>query len=136
MTPPLALADQIAAHLATTDIDVLELTGPDGTLRLLRQASGVVVADAPAFEPLPVVTVHAPGPGVFLPAHPMRAEAAAPLNAIVAKGDVLGFLRIGPLLMPVTAPVAGSVVGVLATDGATLGYGTPLFELEPPEETP
>ena len=136
MTQPLDLAEQIAAHLATTDIEILDLTGPEGALRLVRSPGGFVVADAPEDQPPPAITVNAPGPGILLLAHPMRAEAAAPLHAHVAQGDIIGFLRIGPLLTPVRAPQSGVMVATLAQDGATVGYGTPLFELEPRENAP
>jgi biotin carboxyl carrier protein len=42
----------------------------------------------------------------------------------------VGLLQIGPLLLPVIAPVAGRVARRLADDGATVGFGAPLIEFQ------
>jgi acetyl-CoA carboxylase biotin carboxyl carrier protein len=40
-------------------------------------------------------------------------------------------LKIGLLYAPITAPTAGIVTRITAADGALLGFGSPVFELEP-----
>ena len=40
-------------------------------------------------------------------------------------------LKIGPLLLSVTAPQPGIVENIPVDDGATVGYGTPLVDLHP-----
>ena len=45
-------------------------------------------------------------------------------------GQAVGLLQIGPLLLPVTAPLAGVVAAVLAAEGHAVGYGTALVELQ------
>jgi acetyl-CoA carboxylase biotin carboxyl carrier protein len=49
----------------------------------------------------------------------------------VRAGQTLGLLQIGALLLPVTAPHDGAVVGTLVPHGAAVGYGTPLLQLQP-----
>jgi acetyl-CoA carboxylase biotin carboxyl carrier protein len=49
----------------------------------------------------------------------------------VRENDVLGLLKIGVLYAPITAPTAGVVTKITAADGTLLGFGSPVFELEP-----
>ncbi|WP_293853641.1 acetyl-CoA carboxylase [uncultured Alsobacter sp.] len=136
-----AFVAQLSTWLAATDIAVLELRGPDGTLRLV-QAGSVVrseavspVEDIAAAE---AEVVAAPGVGVFLDRHPLRLEPAAAPGSQHAAGEPLGFLRTGPILQAVSAPCDCIVEGVLAAHGATVGFGTPLVAIVPIDtgETP
>jgi acetyl-CoA carboxylase biotin carboxyl carrier protein len=128
---------QMAAWLAGTDIGLLELRTPNGTLRLGRNglpADERVPLDGPASDegmapdPAPTV-VTASSVGVFLQAHPLHDAPAVRPGDRVAAGQALGLLQVGPLLLPVDAPVAGQVAQVRAETGGTVGYGTALFEL-------
>jgi biotin carboxyl carrier protein len=51
----------------------------------------------------------------------------------VRKGDAIGLLRIGALLLPVLAPHDCVIADHLAEDGVVVGYGAPLFRLRPQE---
>jgi acetyl-CoA carboxylase biotin carboxyl carrier protein len=123
-------APQLAAWLAGTDIGLLELRTPQGTLRLGRQGDDVVVLPEEALETEALV-VHAPSLGVFLHSHPLATAPLVRAGQRVAAGQTLGLLKIGPLLLPVTAPQPGIVEGICADDATAVGYGTPLFELHP-----
>jgi len=119
------------AWLDGTDIAVLELTTPQETVRLHRgDACGASPPAVPlaASPPAPPV-VTAPSLGVFLHRHPLHATPAAPPGQKVMAGAVLGLLRIGTLLLPVTAPRDGVVMEMVAADGATVGYGAALVRL-------
>jgi acetyl-CoA carboxylase biotin carboxyl carrier protein len=139
VTTPLDHAARIAAWLAATDIDALELTGAAGHLRLRRGGRPAVTPDEPASDGIgevPAVeaghdAVPSPGFGLFLHAHPLHEAALVRAGERVTAGQVLGFLRIGALLEPVRAPRDGVVSAVLAPDGSLVGYGDPLFELSP-----
>jgi len=132
---------QIAQWLAATDIELLELRGPEQSLRLRNDGGAVDAAipggaapsDAGAVSPLHdvpnSVTVSATSVGVFLHRHPLRDDALAEPGTPVQAAQALGLLRIGPLLMPVGAPAAGTVLELLASHGTTVGYGTPLVTL-------
>lgn len=127
----------MAAWLAGTDIGLLELRTPQGTVRLGRNGSPVgevVQLNEPAREegvapdPAPTV-VTAPSVGAFLHAHPLHDAPVVRPGERVAAGQDLGLLQIGPLLLPVDAPVAGRVSLVHMETGRTVDYGTALFDL-------
>jgi acetyl-CoA carboxylase biotin carboxyl carrier protein len=123
---------QLSTWLAATDIELLELRGPDHEVCLRREGAQVVVvaAESRANEDAgPPVVVTAPGVGVLLHGHPLRREAFVRIGERVRTGQVLALLRIGALLVPVKAPREGIALGPLVAEGATVGYGTPVLEL-------
>ena len=127
---------QMAAWLADTDIGLLELRTPGGNVRLGREPApgGEIVQledDAQHDESLqaPRAIASAPTVGVFLHAHPLHDKPVVRMGERVKAGQGLGLLRIGPLLLPVTAPAAGQVTGVREDTGTAVGYGAALFEL-------
>jgi acetyl-CoA carboxylase biotin carboxyl carrier protein len=134
MRNPLDHVEQLSAWLAATDIGLLELKGPTGTLRLLHDGSSVQIQnvdgrDTPQFH-ADTFVVRAPAVGIFLDRHPLCERAAAPIGAELVADAPLGFLQVGALLTAVPAPWRGSVTSVLAEHGKIVGYGTPLFELQ------
>jgi acetyl-CoA carboxylase biotin carboxyl carrier protein len=126
---------QLSAWLADTDIAVLELSGPGVSLRLHQgDASGTIEAQgaAPAMPMRPQsLTVRAPSVGVFLAAHPLHSSPLASPGARVRAGEPIGLMQIGVLLLPVHAPQDAIVRVVRAASGTPVGFGTPLFELDP-----
>jgi acetyl-CoA carboxylase biotin carboxyl carrier protein len=136
MTDAFDHVDQLCAWLAETDISVLELTSPTRTMRMLHDGTRVTVdiVDETDATHQPALLVQAPAPGIFLQQHPLRDRAIAAIGDDVAADAPLGLLQIGPLLLPVSAPSTGTVTDVLAQHGTIVGYGTPLFELQPFED--
>ena len=126
--------DQLCAWLASTDIGLLELKSPTQTLRLLHEGTAVAVQTVDEADAIrqqqPTLFVRASAPGAFLCRHPLRERAIIAIGEQVHAGDPLGFLQVGPLLLPVRAPLAGTVTDVLAQHGTIVGYGAPLFELQ------
>lgn len=125
---------QIAAWLEASGLDTLELTTPEMRLRL--KLGGGVAATLPAGDasPTPAAAppcVEARGTGVFLPAHPWRDAPLVQPGQRVRAGDIVGLLRIGPLLQPVTATEDGIIGHCLAAPGALVGFGTALMEFTP-----
>ncbi|GEO43294.1 hypothetical protein SAE02_74420 [Skermanella aerolata] len=134
MTSPLDHVAEIAALLAATDIDCLELTGPAGHLRLRRGGEPEVTAGGTGDEPLSedeTVAMPSPGFGIFLRVHPLHEMPLVRSGDSVAAGQVLGFLKIGPLLIPVPAPRDGVVSDIVAHDGTLVGFGDTLFRFSP-----
>jgi acetyl-CoA carboxylase biotin carboxyl carrier protein len=133
MTDAFDHVDQLCAWLADTDIGVLELTSPTRTMRLLHDGTRVTVETVDGTEGAhqPAVLVRAPAPGIFLQQHPLRNRAIAAIGDDIAADALLGLLQIGPLLLPVFAPATGTLTDVLARHGTIVGYGTPVFELQP-----
>lgn len=68
--------------------------------------------------------------GNFQHRHPTRKQAVIAAGAEVAAGETMGFVRDGLVLYPVVAPQPGIVTRVTSPDGAPVGYGAVLFELE------
>ena len=127
--------DQLSAWLKDANLGLLELRGPGATLRLVNDGASVRVVEgeeSPSVD-APSMIVRAPSPGIFLDRHPLHERAIALGAADVRADDPLGFLQIGPLLFAVPAPRAGTLIDVLVAHGAIVGYGTPLFVLQPIE---
>jgi acetyl-CoA carboxylase biotin carboxyl carrier protein len=127
---------QIAAWLAPTDIQQLELRGPDQHVCLRREGEQVVVVaaeertqDVSREDAQPRLVVSAASVGVFLLGHPLSREALVGAGERVRAGQVLALLKIGALLLPVHAPHDGIALRRLVPDGATVGFGTPLLEM-------
>lgn len=115
---------QIARWMAAYGIGFLELRMPEATVRLGN--GGQRNDDAP-----PLDTVTSASVGVFLHAHPCASAPFVRAGTHVHAGKTLGLLRIGVLLLPVTASRAGTVAALRVEDGATVGYGAALVDLHP-----
>jgi acetyl-CoA carboxylase biotin carboxyl carrier protein len=111
-----------------TDIAVLELTTPRDTVRLRRGAMQAAPPPAIPQAPAPFI-VTAPSLGVFLHRHPLHAAPAAVAGQTVQAGAMLGVLRIGKLMLEVTAPGDGVVEDITAADGGIVGYGAALVRM-------
>ncbi|VTU23664.1 acetyl-CoA carboxylase biotin carboxyl carrier protein subunit [Variovorax sp. PBL-H6] len=136
---------EIAGWMAAADIGFLELRMPEGTFRLARRGHDVVALEgcphsdarldhptaARACADSPPVTAIAASVGVFLRAHPDASSPFVREGLRVQAGQILGLLRIGVLLLPVTAPRAGKVSALHVEDCAPVGYGAALVDLDP-----
>lgn len=73
----------------------------------------------------------APIAGIFCRDHPATIAPPFELPREVVSGDMLGFVRVGPVVLPVRASETGVLTRFAAEDGSLVGYGDPLFEIEP-----
>jgi len=123
---------QLSTWLAATNIDLLELNGPDEHLCLRREGTRIQIIPRHTMqdEPAPRTVAAAASVGMFLHGHPLRGEPLAQPGTSVRAGQTVGLLRIGALLLPVTASHDSIVAGVLVESGTIVGYGTPLVELQ------
>jgi acetyl-CoA carboxylase biotin carboxyl carrier protein len=129
----IAQVQQLTQWLAGSDIDLLELSGPGQSIRLRRHGSGApapLAVSVPAAVSSPPTIVRASSVGVLLHAHPLREHPLVRAGQPIASGETLALLKIGTLLLAVTAPRAGTLARVLAAEGSTVGFGDVLFELE------
>ncbi|WP_137128619.1 acetyl-CoA carboxylase [Rhizobium sp. FY34] len=115
--------------LTTAGVDGVEISGPSGTLRIIMSAEEKVSHAAPA--PSPALSIKAPMAGIFCPPRPGSSEVPADLPRTVAAGQALGFLRLGPVLLPLAAPKAGLLTRQFVEAGALVGFGDTLFQIEP-----
>ncbi|EJT01772.1 hypothetical protein [Rhizobium sp. CCGE 510] len=122
--------------LTAAGVDGLEISRPGGQLRIVISGEGgapigVQVATPRAPEPAPVI-LQAPLAGYFCAEHPAAAVTPQTLPRSVSDADILGFIRVGHLLLPLRAGRSGVLIRLLAEPGALIGFGDPLFEIEFP----
>ena len=122
---------QLATWLAATDIDFLELQGPDVQARIHRDGTPAATA-----EPLPQPiaeshAVRAQGLGILLDRIPGRGMPLVSPGMDIQAGDLVALLQVGPLLLPVRATCDAQAGDWLVVPGSTVGWGTPLLSIEP-----
>ncbi|HXQ49598.1 MAG TPA: acetyl-CoA carboxylase biotin carboxyl carrier protein subunit [Stellaceae bacterium] len=133
------LVRALAALLHETGLTEIEYAVGDRRIRVVRGASPVVVAAAPAPAPAaaaaaplaePAGAVKSPMVGtVYLAAEP----GAAPLVAVgdaVREGQVLLLIEAMKVMNQIHAPRAGRVSQILVADGAPVEYGQVLLVLD------
>ncbi|KEC69862.1 UNVERIFIED_ORG: biotin carboxyl carrier protein [Rhizobium esperanzae] len=121
--------------LTAAGVEGLEISRPDGQIRIVISGEGARIT-APAATPRashsPPVVVKAPLAGHFCAAHPAAAVTPQTLPRFVSDADILGFIRVGHVLLPLRAGHSGVLTRLLAEPGALVGFGDPLFEIELP----
>jgi acetyl-CoA carboxylase biotin carboxyl carrier protein len=132
-----AVMQQIAVWLENAGASAIEIETEDGRhVRIVMDEDTSLHADDRPRETVPmahasVTAAKAPFAGHFLDAHPARATPAAAQDTAGAAGDIVGFVKVGPLLMPVRTPVAGTLNECLVKAGDLVGYRDPIFLIEP-----
>ncbi|WP_342626997.1 hypothetical protein AAC691_11570 [Nguyenibacter vanlangensis] len=131
---------RLVAAMRRQDMRSLSLADGAETLTVRLAAPGT---DAPQSEDAPedapedaaVTEVPSPEMGVFRQGNVIAGAVTAghagdgAVGARVAAGMILGFVEIGPALLPIVAPRDGVVQAVLAADGAPIGYHAPAFAI-------
>ena len=122
----------LANAMRRAGVHLLEVEGPGQRLRMKLEPSD----DAPSASDdvvaagEPSSLVKAESMGHFRAAHPDGLFPACAVDATVERAQILGFVQVGLLLLPVATPRAGRLARVLVGDGSLVGYGTPLFEID------
>jgi len=126
-----ATLSALADALEMAGVSGLEITNSTGYVRIVVD-TGRDVQFTPnekqEKQPGAPILVKAPMAGHFLSHAP--GEANGPAQK-AAKGHVLGFIEIGPVLLPVRACHSFSSARQIASVGDLVGFGEPLFELSP-----
>lgn len=131
---PATIAFLVAA-LETAGVDGIEIDQTARKLRIMVE-KGIRPSRGPLEAPIPysaakaIVSVKSPIAGHFWHQHPPRLTAPSADPATVAAGDIFGFIRIGPVLVPVKATHAGVLTRRFAENGAVVGFAECLFEIE------
>ncbi|CAN7746366.1 acetyl-CoA carboxylase biotin carboxyl carrier protein [Rhizobium leguminosarum] len=130
----------LTEELMAAGVDGLEISRPGGQLRIVvagkdgarisstgatPRASGL----APGFAS---AIVKAPMAGHFCVEHPATSAAPQNLPRSVSDADIVGFVGVGHILLPLRAGRSGVLTRLLAEPGAVVGFGDPLFEIELP----
>ncbi|MCE2574180.1 biotin/lipoyl-containing protein [Komagataeibacter sp. FNDCR2] len=129
---------QMATWLAQAGLDSLELSNEAAGLKLrIRVGQAAIAAVSPTVAAPPaqagtaMVAVKAPYFGHLCLTHPLRDAPFAPVGAKVGQGDVVALLTLDTLQVPVPAPVAGTVVDIVAQPDALVGYGAVILNIQP-----
>ncbi|MCQ1851381.1 acetyl-CoA carboxylase [Neorhizobium galegae] len=120
--------------LTAAGVDGIEISGPGGQLRLViskGEGPHIRLTGGIGTNPANAAIVKAPIAGCFCAIHPSVSEETETLPRRVSDKDVVGFIRIGSVLLPVLAGRSGLLARRLAESGALVGFGDPLFEIEP-----
>jgi biotin carboxyl carrier protein len=131
-----AVIASLAAALEVAGVDGIEIEQGARKVRIVVE-HGVLgaVSQVNASQHNPATAhssaVKAPMAGIFCRDHPAFFTPPSELPREVVLGDTLGFIRVGPVLLPVKASGTGILTQSLAGDGSLVGYGEPLFEIEP-----
>jgi acetyl-CoA carboxylase biotin carboxyl carrier protein len=133
------LVARLTSWLEASGASELEITTQDG--RALKIVLGDGPRPAPVHNAVAVPAempepagrpIKAPIAGVFRDRHP--AADASPLageGRALDAGAVVGFVEVGPMLLPVSAPETAVVAEVLACAGDLVGYGDIILTTEP-----
>lgn len=127
-TDPATLA-ALTDMLMTAGVDGLEITTPDVQLKLViatPKNNATKVSRASAQPAAAMSTVKAPLAGCFY----FGSDHGETYPRSVAADAVIGFVRVGHVLVPVKAERAGVLTRRLAGQDALVGFGDPLFEIE------
>lgn len=143
MRMDLQVIQELSALIRQRGIDILVLTTREASLRLERDASNSAAsrpvpsrpaggrgasADAAAND-VSGYEVTAPAPGIFLDRHPLGSQPLVRAGAMVEAGQLIGFLRVGCLLLPLRSAHKGRIKSLLPRPGDTLGYGSVVARL-------
>lgn len=126
----LAIIERLTAALEAAGVDGVEITRPDQGLliRLSSSAKGAAreVRSGKADKADAVAIVKAPMAGEFWSSDPSRTSTPA---ASTPRGAI-GFLRVGPILLPVNAGPSKRLRHHLVEPGTIVGFGDPIAEVE------
>ncbi|NBA97564.1 biotin/lipoyl-binding protein [Pseudomonas sp. R5(2019)] len=123
---------QLAGWIRDAGLTGIELKRPGFELLLKRRSPALATAASVLAIPEKTQRPHikADGLGVFRASHPAERNAYVKAGDTVAAGQLLGLLQVGLLYLPVRSDQAARVREVLVTQGQSVGYGQPLFEME------
>lgn len=124
-TDPAVIA-ALSAALTAAGVDGIEIEQGHQKLRIVVEGNGAASVLVDAAKAAETNVAKAQLAGIFTHARTVSGS----LLRNVANGEILGFIRIGPVLLPVKASKTGILTRVLAENDALVGYGAPLFEIE------
>jgi acetyl-CoA carboxylase biotin carboxyl carrier protein len=140
--------------VAESGISELEITEAEGTVRIVKNTAGPIVASQPTQQMMPsqmpaqapaAVAAAAPAEQVITPAgHTVKSPmvgtfyraaqpGAAPVVIVgqtVKVGDTLCIIEAMKLMNEIESDKAGVVKSILAENGVAVEYGQPLFIIE------
>lgn len=83
----------------------------------------------PAMETGNRYELTAPLPGIYLDRHPLSNQPLVRPGVSISAGQLIGFLQVGCLLVPLRSAQAGRIASLPQRPGDTLGYGSVVMYL-------
>lgn len=126
----------LTAALEAAGVEGLQIDQPNRSLRIIlgngtRSTVSDVVPAKDGEGARSATLIKAPMAGQFLTHHPLRPDADQSYPRSIRQMDILGFLAVGPVLLPVKSTKAGIVTKSHVEHGAIVGFGAALYEIEP-----
>lgn len=126
----------LTAALEAAGVEGLQIDQPNRSLRIiLRSGMRVISSDAVSARDgegtQSATVIKAPMAGQFLAHHPLRPDAGQSYPRSIRQMDILGFLAVGPVLLPLKSTKSGIVTKCHVEHGAIVGFGAALYEIEP-----
>ncbi|WP_261847356.1 acetyl-CoA carboxylase biotin carboxyl carrier protein [Pectobacterium araliae] len=130
-TMTLAELRLLAKTLRKTAVNRIEINGKGWSVRMTRVPTvPVVLPPAEPSEPPHVIfTVCAPLPGQLLLRHPLLDSYYVTPEKDVQVNDILGFIKVGVVYLPLRSTVSGTVVAVESADEQPVEYGSEIFRI-------
>ena len=130
---------RLVQRLQSEHVTSFECEGSEGLVLRLRfgahgEANLPGALDAPQSAEHPpasgtAAVLKSPVMGLLCSEHPLDAWPPTEPGQTVSKGQVVAFLRLGEVLLPVRSHHDAVVARRVAADGAIVGHGDPLFEM-------
>ncbi|TKT78360.1 hypothetical protein [Aquamicrobium sp. LC103] len=123
----------LTSALEAAGVDGVEIEQPASGLRILlaKGSRPFVSGGSKPGGRAATMVIRAPMAGRFWVHHPSWPATARNYPRPVTRMDVLGFIRVGPILLPLRTAVSGRVEKCVAEHDAMVGFGDSLFEIEP-----
>ncbi|QRM57080.1 acetyl-CoA carboxylase [Sinorhizobium sp. BG8] len=128
LTDPVTIA-ALSDALTRAGVEGLEITTRDGHIRIVALTGGGAEVSHSKMAPVSsadTVVIKAPIAGYFRPVAVGTDEEARG----IAQGEILGFMAVDPVLVPLVAPHSGLLRRQLVEPETLTGFGTPLFEIQ------
>lgn len=125
---------QLVADLTAAGLSGAEIDKPGFKLSLKRGVAAEYSRSTEALENQTepdALQIKATGVGRWLDAHPDDGIVLAPVGSDIQAGQLVAFMGVGPLLLPVRSQHAGQVCSLLVANDTTVSYGQPLISLLP-----
>jgi biotin carboxyl carrier protein len=120
---------QLAVWLKEADLAGAHFCRPGMQLLLKRSSDAGGVAAAPPVKAAHEQLLKTSGLGHLRLSHPDHREVLVTVGSLVERGQLVAFLQVGELLLPVRSQHAGRLAAVLTECGAAVGYGEAFMRL-------
>lgn len=125
--------ERTVRRLERAQVATFEYQDENVCLRLRLGSAGPVQASAGIKTEKSAETGRTSAAGIFTSSHPVSNEDAMASGTPVRAGQIVGYVQVGPVVRPVTAPRDGVIGRRLVDNGTLVGAEQPLFELHEPK---